>query len=643
MNLPPMQSINQASISVIVRSFILTFAMLFIICIAVKGQSEYTIVKLEQKEGNSISFECVDEVQNTPPCSDCDCLNRAKVVKFDFSKLPDILTQFMIQGENSYYPISGSVALDKNGSDWNLTVNRDLVRVGVSNSVSIMFFDINKKKLGEFLLDSIIKTNPTQPKNPPTPQNKQNQKPEPKTYLPEFSDKITDHLVPTFIPLKEYSPSLSSNNYQIIYDANEAKAVVLHRQEKQNLFTFNATQKLINFPSTKIDIIHKSARLIVPAHGFVSFTFINPPDGVDSITINGEPVYFNDDIPDYFPDALFKGIGKGEIDSRDSGTSSTGLAATGSNTAPLINQLHYSLLTTYIPLAKDLASFLTQQRSSPYPSVSMLQQAKLIIQLKMEKNLGISGLDSLKLSNQIVRFCDSLEKQLTLKEVSEDVRKEVGSVYEEYKSSIRKIPLLYMKLMQLNYIYSSPPLAVDNADKLTYTIRYRHQNSVVTREIPVYVRGGVRWDFTYGFLISPFRDIEYAFEEPSEGSETKKVVRTDTTGFQASLLPSAFFHLYPRTGTLFNPAFTVGVSANTDTNFNELGIDDLNLLIGASALFTRKEKKVAFTAGAIIGSITVYEGDESVPVATSTINEVPSFKISWFAGMSINFGKPKNQ
>lgn len=267
---------------------------------------------------------------------------------------------------------------------------------------------------------------------------------------------------------------------------------------------------------------------------------------------------------------------------------------------------------------------------------------------------------------------DSLVKEATILKLSLSELKNLNEKDLVIINSIEKsyLSLILKQIDRFKVFYHQVRIPNQDIFKLEVTTQGEKKTDVFNRTFKT--RGGFKIDFSTGVFLTGLSIPEYVVQKHSFkykpaifGLDSLGNIDTtyssslrDTSGHMIHIKdPIANYgvgllaHAYVRTGTFFNVGLSTGVLVNN------VGVQ---ILIGASTMFSVKKSRLSLTGGVVIGQKKVisptaapYLRDENSPSDGTVYNlptEVPAFfeptdiptlvqwNCSWFFGLTYNFG-----
>jgi hypothetical protein len=198
-------------------------------------------------------------------------------------------------------------------------------------------------------------------------------------------------------------------------------------------------------------------------------------------------------------------------------------------------------------------------------------------------------------------------------------------------------------------------LRAKNRDYLTIKT-FDGNNAEIIPEKNIRMSGGLKIDFSAGFVLSGLRDFSYILKDTSVKyqPDPDQSALADTSGNiiikenigKRQVGVGILTHIYPRISSDYNLGVTVGLMSSTEL--------DLRFMLGGSLMLSSlfgSNNRVSFSGGIVWGKVkrlsnAYYEGYKVIndkPVfypATTAINTVtvPVTEHSWFFAVTMNFG-----
>ena len=220
----------------------------------------------------------------------------------------------------------------------------------------------------------------------------------------------------------------------------------------------------------------------------------------------------------------------------------------------------------------------------------------------------------------------------------------------DYKDLFQKIAVLYEKATDPNtFSYTSSPIIAEK-DYINYALeikpkkdlRFTQPSREEKFELPIYVRGGVKVDFSTGvfFASKEIMDRKYHADSIPNDSINKIIVREKTRNVFSPFI-GAMIHASFRGPGWFKPALSVGLGLNS-TNFA-----DAVYCLGLSGIFGNEERFI-LSLGAIGKQANElkgrYENNGNISKTDFTKNEdlvEKTFKVGFFVGFTYNLTSKK--
>jgi hypothetical protein len=235
-----------------------------------------------------------------------------------------------------------------------------------------------------------------------------------------------------------------------------------------------------------------------------------------------------------------------------------------------------------------------------------------------------------------------IEKEISETDIKDKALKSAELIVNALKSLETVKPIAYTTLRAKNRDYIE--------------IKYSDGNNVLSKPENIRMAGGMKIDFSGGFVLTGLKDYSYALKDITvqytpEGSTVLRdttgnvIVQEDEGNNQVGV--GILTHFYPRLSSHYNIGGTVGLMTSTNLN--------LRLMLGGSVMFSSlfgSNNRVSFSGGVVWGKVkrlSVQHQDYfNQPRA---INELPNFynqasaptpidrnEQSWFFAITMNFG-----
>lgn len=246
-----------------------------------------------------------------------------------------------------------------------------------------------------------------------------------------------------------------------------------------------------------------------------------------------------------------------------------------------------------------------------------------------------------------------------LKGVPEGAKDPLEKALESYVSDVAHIRSELVKLFGVQFETTTLPYQVKgrNIDAITYEVSGKDliSNKTVTSSYNVFVRGGVKLDFSAGLFVTGLRDRSYATNDTTvvkiDGADTSSVVMRrfiDREKLPMDFSVATMFNATTRWGETANVGLSVGLGASIQGNFQMMfggtlvfGKFQRLALHGGVALGWYSDLEAGYKAWDLDDSSTygnMYDlGDSNTPPMTKR------FGYSWFAGISYNLTKAKTE
>jgi hypothetical protein len=209
---------------------------------------------------------------------------------------------------------------------------------------------------------------------------------------------------------------------------------------------------------------------------------------------------------------------------------------------------------------------------------------------------------------------------------------------------------------------------MENVEPLAYTtlraknrdyieVRYTKANNVLSKPENIRMSGGMKIDFSAGFVLTGLRDYSYVLKNikypytPQGTGQTERdttgnvIVKEDEGSNQVGV--GMLTHFYPRSSSHYNFGGTVGLMTSTSLN--------LRLMLGGSLMVSSlfgSNNRVSFSGGVVWGKVKrLSEKDKEFYNGPRVLNKIPEFfteasapapidrnEHSWFFAVTLNFG-----
>jgi len=224
---------------------------------------------------------------------------------------------------------------------------------------------------------------------------------------------------------------------------------------------------------------------------------------------------------------------------------------------------------------------------------------------------------------------------------------------EELKTLVDEIGNLLTLLKDLRPM-AFTTLRAKNRDYLVVKTFDANNTELSTENIRL--SGGLKIDFSAGFVLTGLRDFSYILKDTSVKyqRDPNQTATTDTSGNilirenigKRQVGVGILTHVYPRISSNYNLGLTIGLMSSTEL--------DLRFMLGGSLMFSSlfgSNNRVSLNGGVVWGKVkrlsnAYYEGYKVInnkpifyaattPVSTVT---VPVTEHSWFFALTMNFG-----
>ena len=247
---------------------------------------------------------------------------------------------------------------------------------------------------------------------------------------------------------------------------------------------------------------------------------------------------------------------------------------------------------------------------------------------------------------------EQLKEQLTQKiiaEVSDDEKK---------LKAIQKAELIVNALQALENVKPLAYTTIRAKNRDFIAVRYSDANNVLSKPENIRMSGGMKIDFSAGFVLTGLRDYSYVLKNikynytPPDGGLTlprdttgNVIIKEDEGNNQIGVC--LLTHFYPRLSSHYNLGGTVGLMTSTNLN--------LRLMLGGSILVSSlfgSNNRVSFSGGVVWGKVErLSEKDKDFFNGPRVVNGIPEFysqasapepieqtNHSWFFAVTLNFG-----
>ncbi len=242
-----------------------------------------------------------------------------------------------------------------------------------------------------------------------------------------------------------------------------------------------------------------------------------------------------------------------------------------------------------------------------------------------------------KNENSVKVAKDELEKtEEKIKEQDEQIDKLNDKILEDTKTQLEVIEQILRELnMAQTTVYSMPyQVKAKNIDMIRFDLEKKDllTNSTSTYSYNVFVRGGVKIDFSTGIMLSALSKNEYKYLDVGT---KKQIVRKNNNNY--SFLSGTLMNTSFRINETFHVGITNGLGFSTEGQFQLLN----GIFFGLG-----KFQRILFHGGFALGWVErlqqpYYEnGTFDNLDADVTIQTLMS---SWFIGITYNLTKPKTE
>jgi hypothetical protein len=257
-----------------------------------------------------------------------------------------------------------------------------------------------------------------------------------------------------------------------------------------------------------------------------------------------------------------------------------------------------------------------------------------------------------KINQQYDLSAMDLEQLNTL--LAEKINKEVKDDGNKVKA-LKKVESIVNALKGLQTVtpIAYTTLRAKNRDFIE--IKYIGADNVASKPENIRMSGGMKIDFSAGFVLTGLRDFSYALKNTAVNYTPAVGAARDTTGNvivkeddgKNQVGVGLLTHFYPRLSSHYNFGGTVGLMTSTSLN--------LRVMLGGSVLISSlfgSNNRVSFSGGVVWGKVkrlsTQYQDFYEKP---RMVNKVPEFysgasapptidknEHSWFFAITLNFG-----
>jgi len=303
------------------------------------------------------------------------------------------------------------------------------------------------------------------------------------------------------------------------------------------------------------------------------------------------------------------------------------------------------LIQDIIVLNNELQSYISSFRISSCAINAHQTNLRNIIGA-INKNIEINAIGTEDLEQKLNTKIDSV---ITDNNEKLQAKKNATAISTALKSLDGLKPLVYSTIRAKNKDYIE--------------IKYVDANGVASNPENIRMSGGMKIDFSAGFIITGLKDYSYVLKpmtvqyDPDDASSfggtngqllardtTGNVITKENTG-KADVGVSVLTHFYPRLSSNYNLGGAVGLMTTTDLN--------LRLMLGGSFMVSSlfgSNHRISFTGGKVWGKVKrLSVKDEPYLDKPDFINGVPQFYSgtpsltdmndhSWFFSVTFNFG-----
>ena len=263
--------------------------------------------------------------------------------------------------------------------------------------------------------------------------------------------------------------------------------------------------------------------------------------------------------------------------------------------------------------------------------------AKIITNINTVFSIWATTTDQLS-----VQLKDKIELEITDQKIKVNALKEVEAIIAAFKMLENVQPIAFTTLRAKNRDFIE--------------IKYTDANSVVSKPENIRMSGGMKIDFSGGFVLTGLRDYTYTLKDASfRYTPLSTTTERDTTGNviikeddgNNQVGVGILTHFYPRMTSHYNIGGTVGLMTSTNLN--------LRLMLGGSVMISSlfgSNHRVSFSGGVVWGKVKrLSKQYEDFLEKPRTINGLPQFyaqsaapaaidrnEHSWFFAITMNFG-----
>lgn len=247
---------------------------------------------------------------------------------------------------------------------------------------------------------------------------------------------------------------------------------------------------------------------------------------------------------------------------------------------------------------------------------------------------------------------------LTLDQLSADLKKEINDKADSTKKAdaIKNVDDLIAALKALESVQPLAYTTLRAKNRDFIEIKYIDANNVESKPENIRMSGGVKIDFSGGFVLTGLRDYSYALKEAvvqytpvganAQRDTTGNVIIKEEEG-KNQVGVCMLSHFYPRISSHYNIGGTVGLMTSTNLN--------LRVMLGGSVMISSlfgSNNRISFSGGVVWGKVNrlsvqheeylgkarfvngqpVFYSQASAPQPVSRSDH------SWFFAITMNFG-----
>lgn len=248
---------------------------------------------------------------------------------------------------------------------------------------------------------------------------------------------------------------------------------------------------------------------------------------------------------------------------------------------------------------------------------------------------------------------------LTLDQLSADLKKKINDEEKDSKKNANAIKNVDNLIAALKALENVQPLVyttlrAKNRDYIE--IKYTDANNVESKPENIRMSGGLKIDFSGGFVLTGLRDYSYALKDAvvkytlagtTEQRDTtgNVIIKEDEGKNQVGVC--ILSHFYPRISSHYNIGGTVGIMTSTNLN--------LRIMLGGSVMISSlfgSNNRISFSGGGVWGKVNrlsvqnedyldhprVVNGQPQFYSQASAPQPISRSDHSWFFAVTMNFG-----